>query len=588
MKSTKKPFLANHKLQFVIVGVFVAILILVGSRLESRNLKSELPIPNSALAIIQAEAAKVKAARDSYFESIGKGNDGAYDAYQAATDCPGKLAIRLDSLKNLRNDLQRLIGEIVVRERENQAELPKGTIERELQVIERELRPQLLLNQTETIEAQLQAIEKEVQEQTEDAAKTILDRIGEIRTGLTDVPTTSELVKKLDAIDEQALFLGNKKTEAVKTSSGKIREVLDASEKSVAIREIVEDIRRVVSHDGDTKLIENDLQKIEAKIPTLSQTQQKTIQGSVDEIRKLINRKDELSAQATEVQAIKTQMKAAIESVLPTEELETIKKDEANTRLAFQQSTARFENCMKTYEELDKCNSEAQDWVQKKEAYQTLILKLQNTLAEKKIEAENKLAPYKAKIEELTPATETQNFSPDLGAFLKSIQPKNLKATVVYDDTSDYWDTYNTNQFLTVVAGLISGAQGALSAGIGIIAAATGLSIDVLLGMTSSAIVFDGPSATEGLQYFRDNYSGNSYGSAIGMITGWTNFMLPFVSVIAIAALIYAGFLYLTAMGNDEQTKKAKKILVWVVLGIVIIFSAYAIVNTVLSGNSGA
>ncbi|MFH1375499.1 MAG: MMCAP2_0565 family pilin-like conjugal transfer protein [Patescibacteria group bacterium] len=70
------------------------------------------------------------------------------------------------------------------------------------------------------------------------------------------------------------------------------------------------------------------------------------------------------------------------------------------------------------------------------------------------------------------------------------------------------------------------------------------------------------------------------------MITGWTNFLLPFVGAIAIAAIVYAGFLYLTAAGNQEQTEKAKKIIIWVVIGIIVIVSAYAIVNTVLSGKS--
>lgn len=96
----------------------------------------------------------------------------------------------------------------------------------------------------------------------------------------------------------------------------------------------------------------------------------------------------------------------------------------------------------------------------------------------------------------------------------------------------------------------------------------------------------NGPGAQVGFDVFSTSYFGNKYGSAIGIVTGWTNFALPFVSVLAIAALIYAGFLYITGLGNDEQIQKAKKIIIWVVIGIVLIFSAYAIVKTVMSGNS--
>lgn len=103
----------------------------------------------------------------------------------------------------------------------------------------------------------------------------------------------------------------------------------------------------------------------------------------------------------------------------------------------------------------------------------------------------------------------------------------------------------------------------------------------------SVAPVLDGPGAQDGLELFKRDYKGNKYGSAMGTLAGWTNFALPFVSIIAIIAIIYAGFLYLTAFGNEEQTGKAKKIIIWVVVGIVIIISAYALVNTVISGSSG-
>lgn len=63
----------------------------------------------------------------------------------------------------------------------------------------------------------------------------------------------------------------------------------------------------------------------------------------------------------------------------------------------------------------------------------------------------------------------------------------------------------------------------------------------------------------------------------------WTNFFLGFLTLIAMIALIYAGFLYVTAGGNDEQVNKAKKTVIWVVMGIIIILLAYALVNTLIT-----
>ena len=103
----------------------------------------------------------------------------------------------------------------------------------------------------------------------------------------------------------------------------------------------------------------------------------------------------------------------------------------------------------------------------------------------------------------------------------------------------------------------------------------------------SAKPTLDGPGAEAGLNKFATQYKGNTYSSAVGMLAGWTNFVLPFVSLLAIAAIIYAGFLYITALGNDEQVGKAKDIILWVVVGIVVILSAYAIVNTVLGGSAG-
>ncbi len=66
-------------------------------------------------------------------------------------------------------------------------------------------------------------------------------------------------------------------------------------------------------------------------------------------------------------------------------------------------------------------------------------------------------------------------------------------------------------------------------------------------------------------------------------ITNIINFFLGLLGLIAVAMLIYAGVLMVTAGGNDEQIQKSKKIITYAVVGIVIILLSYTIVTFVTS-----
>jgi len=59
------------------------------------------------------------------------------------------------------------------------------------------------------------------------------------------------------------------------------------------------------------------------------------------------------------------------------------------------------------------------------------------------------------------------------------------------------------------------------------------------------------------------------------------NYFLGLLGLIAVAFLIYAGVMMVTAGGNEEQVTKSKKIIVYAVIGIVIILLSYAIVSFV-------
>ncbi|MBU0577320.1 pilin [Patescibacteria group bacterium] len=66
-------------------------------------------------------------------------------------------------------------------------------------------------------------------------------------------------------------------------------------------------------------------------------------------------------------------------------------------------------------------------------------------------------------------------------------------------------------------------------------------------------------------------------------ITTMINFFLGLLGLIAVGFLIYAGVMMVTAGGNEEQVTKAKKIITWALIGIVLILLSYTIVQFVTS-----
>ena len=57
--------------------------------------------------------------------------------------------------------------------------------------------------------------------------------------------------------------------------------------------------------------------------------------------------------------------------------------------------------------------------------------------------------------------------------------------------------------------------------------------------------------------------------------------LLGFLGIIFLVLIIYGGFLWMTAKGNDEQINKAKKIIMSSSIGLTIIMGAYIITMVV-------
>ena len=62
---------------------------------------------------------------------------------------------------------------------------------------------------------------------------------------------------------------------------------------------------------------------------------------------------------------------------------------------------------------------------------------------------------------------------------------------------------------------------------------------------------------------------------------------LQFVGILFFLLMLYAGFLWMTARGNEKTVERAKEIIIAAVIGLVIITAAYAITSAVIGGVSG-
>ncbi|MBU0625047.1 pilin [Patescibacteria group bacterium] len=62
------------------------------------------------------------------------------------------------------------------------------------------------------------------------------------------------------------------------------------------------------------------------------------------------------------------------------------------------------------------------------------------------------------------------------------------------------------------------------------------------------------------------------------------------LGIVAVLLVLYGGFKWMTAGGNEEQVGEAKKIIISGVIGLIIIMSAYAIatfvVNAIINGTT--
>ncbi len=109
------------------------------------------------------------------------------------------------------------------------------------------------------------------------------------------------------------------------------------------------------------------------------------------------------------------------------------------------------------------------------------------------------------------------------------------------------------------------------------------------IGTTVGLLVM--PLATKAALDTSLGLSNGNVGSASGLgtqdvrqtIGRIINVALSLLGVVVLVIIIYGGFLWMTAGGNDEKVGEAKKWIFGGIIGLIIILSAYAIASFVIS-----
>lgn len=86
--------------------------------------------------------------------------------------------------------------------------------------------------------------------------------------------------------------------------------------------------------------------------------------------------------------------------------------------------------------------------------------------------------------------------------------------------------------------------------------------------------------------YAQSSFSIESIGTKLGLgeadlkqtVLNIIQLVLGLMTLIAVVLIIYGGFVWLTAAGNEENTEKAKRIISAAVVGLIIILLAWAVV----------
>ncbi len=90
----------------------------------------------------------------------------------------------------------------------------------------------------------------------------------------------------------------------------------------------------------------------------------------------------------------------------------------------------------------------------------------------------------------------------------------------------------------------------------------------------------DGLNKTKSFAQENKLGEGKSTKEILQSVVKW---LLSLIGTIAVISLLYGGFLYITSTGEEKQAEKAKTLILYSVIGLIIIGLSAIIVNVVIS-----
>ncbi len=123
------------------------------------------------------------------------------------------------------------------------------------------------------------------------------------------------------------------------------------------------------------------------------------------------------------------------------------------------------------------------------------------------------------------------------------------------------------------------------------------LSLMLIMLSLSIFLVFSDVKAANLQDAFKDDYLGKTAREGAGydtatktedIISTIIQVALSFLGVIFLVLMIYGGYLWMMAKGNEEQVTKAKNLIIAAMIGLIIVLAAYAISWFVISKLGGA
>lgn len=99
------------------------------------------------------------------------------------------------------------------------------------------------------------------------------------------------------------------------------------------------------------------------------------------------------------------------------------------------------------------------------------------------------------------------------------------------------------------------------------------------------ASIFDGTGLPGGLREAQANLSGSGIRmdtDLILVIVSLINAILPYAAIATLVAFLTAGFLFILGFGSDTAIQRAKKIMIWSAVGLVVILFAFILTEFII------